>query len=301
MPGLGIGEAVGIGLGGLGLAQGGKAKKGGGGASFEEAERFAGLQADIAEDLFQQTSPLRTSIINQLGAFIGVPPPAITPPTVATALPSIAGAFRDISEDDGRIIGFLEEDIGGDLEQNILRRPIFGTEEFLASQQAQPEQSAVPAPTGGTIPPSLLPAFAPLREATEAQFETARENILARTGARGGQLTQALTDIELGRSQAIGALEAPLRESLFNQALGIAFGQPAQSTAGLSAAGQSLTQLASIASAQQAAQGQAGGSLLSLGLKAALKGNKGSSGGAANTTIPFAVPGGGTAVATLGF
>lgn len=266
-------EIAALGIGGAGLLQGGKAKKDGGGNNFEEAERLAKLQANMAEALFAQTDPLRSTLIDQLSTFVGVP-------AAATARREPIG-FRILSEG------------GDDVASQVTREPIFAE----AAPPSLDEALLIP-DDAGVIPPSLLPVFAPLREATEAQFDVARENILGRTGARGGQLTQALSDVETGRAQAIGGLEAPLRQQLFNQALGISFGVPSGSQAGLASATQALTQLASIASQQQAAQGAAGGSLLSLGLKLALKNQGGSP--AVSASFPTATAAASPAFSTVG-
>ena len=253
---------IAAGVGGIGLGAGLGGKKGGG-ADFDEAERLARIQGDIARQLFEQFDPLRTAFVRQLEAFIGVPPAA--PETTGRQ-----GPLNRISADDGNILGILEGSIPG--EEPGAAAPLV--------PPGAPEEFA-----SGLLPPSLIPAFAPLREATEEQFDVARENLLARSGARGGQLTQALQDIETGRAQAIGALEAPLRQDLFNQALSLSFGQVPVAQQGLSSATAGLTQLAGIQAQQQAAQGQAAGSLVGLALKLALKGG---GGGAGATSVPTA-------------
>ena len=160
-------------------------------------------------------------------------------------------------------------------EGEVIRQAILAPRGPAQPADLAPEPVAPqPAVTteGGALPPSLLPAFAPLREATEAQFDVARQNIIGRTGARGGQLREALRDLEVNRAQAIGGLEAPLRQGLFNQALGVSFGQIPAIQAGLGAAGSSLAQIAGAQMQQQAASGEATGQLEGIALKAALKG-----------------------------
>jgi len=71
--------------------------------------------------------------------------------------------------------------------------------------------------TGGPI------EAAPEREAIEGQFTRARENILATTPSRGGQLNRMLADVEVGRAQSVAGLESDLRKRAFEDALRIGF------------------------------------------------------------------------------
>jgi hypothetical protein len=72
--------------------------------------------------------------------------------------------------------------------------------------------------------PANMSVFAPEREAVERQYGRARENIIATTPARGGQLNRMLTDADLARAGTLGALEADIRRNAFNQSLSLGFG-----------------------------------------------------------------------------
>lgn len=71
--------------------------------------------------------------------------------------------------------------------------------------------------------PENFRIFAPERQAVENQFRNARENIIASTPARGGQLSRLLSDAEFARASSLGQLEADIRRQAFNQALGVGF------------------------------------------------------------------------------
>ena len=376
-------------------------KNKGGGVDLDEVERLAGIQGDIAQSLFDETTPLRQALTGQLGSFLGVPtataPGAVTVPSgtnvpalgtaEALGLTSIADSQNLIRQ--ARQEGFVRQSLGSDAltfvreggggpviipvrtdtgfrfvprdeiqvggqpgqlvpaaaaaalageavprggeGESVLPtpfQPFFGQEPGALPEFAQPFFGDQPGDLpefaqeffgeDGQIPPFLLPTFAPIREATEAQFERARENILG-TGVRGGQLRERLGDVELARAQAVGAIEAPLRQQLFQQELGlrqqaaqqqlalqqglfgqelgltgdlfnvaqgVAFGAPQSALSGLSSAAQNLSNVAQIGAQQQAASGQSLGQLAGLGLKAGLLFGGGA--GASPALLPLA-------------
>lgn len=90
---------------------------------------------------------------------------------------------------------------------------------------------------------SVEPAFASARDTTERQFQNARNAIISRTPARGGQLNSLLAENEFQRAVALGDLtlreeltDAPIRERFFAQGFNTAFGFPTTSLAGLGSA-----------------------------------------------------------------
>ena len=85
--------------------------------------------------------------------------------------------------------------------------------------------------------PEQMRVFAPERETVEQQFRRARENIVATTPNRGGQLNQLLADTDRARAQTLGGLEADVRRRAFDQALATGFQVPTLSLAGLGSAG----------------------------------------------------------------
>lgn len=93
--------------------------------------------------------------------------------------------------------------------------------------------------------PSSLNFMGPARDNLEDQFNVAKENIIGSTGARGGQLSKALIDLNTNRAKAVGGLDANLRQALFNMASGIGFQTPQTALGGFDNAGNlSLTHTA---------------------------------------------------------
>jgi len=103
-------------------------------------------------------------------------------------------------------------------EQNIANQ-IFNQTAGLRSSATDTLQSVLAGQR-----PDQFRIFAPEREAVEAQYGRARENIIATTPARGGQLSRLLTDADLARAGTLSQLEADIRRQAFNQALGVGFG-----------------------------------------------------------------------------
>lgn len=138
----------------------------------------------------------------------------------------------------------------------------------------------------GEIPPLLLPSLTRGRETLEDQFSVAREGIINRTPARGGQLAQGLIDLESDRARALGGFEADIGRELFTQAQGAGFGQApvalsglGQATAGL---GGSAATLANIQRGQAELLGsgvEGLGTLLGLKKAGSAGGSRGGSAG----------------------
>ena len=104
-----------------------------------------------------------------------------------------------------------------------------------SSLRASTEQTLNQVLGGGR--PENMRIFAPEREAVENQVRVARENILSTTPTRGGQLNQALTNVELARAGTLGQMEADIRRQAFREALGVGFQVPAAAIGAISRAG----------------------------------------------------------------
>jgi hypothetical protein len=92
----------------------------------------------------------------------------------------------------------------------------------------------------GTLPVSLQMPYQLYNEALASQGQQARQNIIARSGARGGQLTDLLAQANLAEAQSraqIPLLEGDVRNALFQQALGTAVGQEFPVVQGFGTAG----------------------------------------------------------------
>lgn len=171
----------------------GGGKDGGGGApvinqqTSEAAERLANIQADQAQQLFAESTPIRQRLLNEFG--------------------QSAGASEPID------FNFVTQN----------------------------------------------PAFGALKDATETNFDLARDRLISNTPA-GGALFSGLGNIERGRAGAltsgVGVLsteELARRERMQDRALSAATGLPAISVGGLGGATNAFTQLAG----QQAAAANA--------------------------------------------
>ena len=224
------------------------------------------MQAEIAQKLFTQTDPLRTSLF---GA-----PAEPAPPNVQQRVAQL-----------DQILG------GGDAER-------FGLFTDAELQELRRERDALTAAPGGRpavrgilpafletgeIPTALEPITGPVREDIESQFGRAREGLLERTPVRGGQLSQALAALETDRARTVSRLraefEAPIRQTLFGTAASAALGAPPTAITGLSGAGAQFGQIAARAAQEQQAQGEALGSMGALATKLALSGSFGGGGG----------------------
>lgn len=274
--------AGGLILGGSGLLSSGKGKKGSDNEGTEGLNQAALLQAQIAEQLFTQTEPLRGLLLGSPGI-----PAAETQPQLAR-IDRILGRGGEL----------VERDTGDDVgSSEVLRQLTPGRRAQLEAERAGLlGAGGTPAQPGllpdflatGTLPPALqadIP-FTGAREALEQQFQNVDEATIASIGARGGRLQDLQAENQRRRAIAIGDLdlqeglqESTIRQNLFAQSLGAALGTPPQSIAGLSGAGANFGTLANITSREQLAQGQALGSTVGLATKLALKGGGG--GGAA--------------------
>lgn len=104
---------------------------------------------------------------------------------------------------------------------------------------------------GGNLPEPLIPQYQAGRQGLEGQYGVARENLLSSLPTGGG-LTQALTDLETNRADAVGGLKANMLGDLYNTAQGVAFNMPSLAFQGM---GQSGASYANKQSQQMAAQG----------------------------------------------
>ena len=117
-----------------------------------------------------------------------------------------------------------------------------------------------------------LRVFAPEREAIESQFGRARENIIATTPARGGQLNRTLADVEIARAQSVSGLESDVRKRAFEDALRIGFQvAPATVFPSFQGATSTLATLAGQGAELQAAGGAGLGQVAAVGALLAMK------------------------------
>ena len=113
---------------------------------------------------------------------------------------------------------------------------------------------------GGNYNLSELPMYGPGKSAIESQYQNAFDNILANLPA-GGQIGNAMADLERNRAADYGQLVGNIQSDLLNKAYGVAnqspittFGGLQGSQYGLQGAGNTYTGIGNTLAQQQAAQ-----------------------------------------------
>lgn len=107
----------------------------------------------------------------------------------------------------------------------------------------------------GTLPFALRGDLGPGAETANAQYAQARDNLLSSVPLRGGQLNNALANLEFARAGTLFQHDAALRQGLWNQAVAQSFQGVGPALQGLQGASQ--TQLSIAAQQQQHANAQA--------------------------------------------
>jgi len=178
----------------------------------QKIDPFAQASGDIAKQLFAETTPLRTSLTDQLTA--GVQSPALQQANdlqtnIGRFLPQ--GTTIDPNAFGINQVGQLQTTDIGQL-QNIGN---LNLQDVLQNAQTL------------TVDPAFSPNFGALKSAAEQQFEQARQRAME-SGATGGALTGALTQLEgdraLGMSGILGDLanrQAQARGQGLQRALGV--------------------------------------------------------------------------------
>jgi hypothetical protein len=116
--------------------------------------------------------------------------------------------------------------------------------------------------TGG-FDPSTSPLYRAGRGGIEDQYSQTRENVIGGM-ARGGQMQEALADVETARATGLGDLVAQSASDEYNKLFGLGYGQPATALTGYQGAGSLLGNIGQ----QYAQQGQAAGENIKSGASA---------------------------------
>lgn len=239
----------------------------GGKSDFDEPES-ARVLAQLGQDLFRQTDPLRQAVIGQAGEVFGLQPGA---QGGGLQLPPGAFVQGDRVLVRGPSTTRTESGFGRPSSQRTVTVPgdVIDLGPVSEFQQAPAAAAGGEDVLGASLPSPILDA---IRTAQERQFQNARENIIAST-PRGGALTGALAELEGAQatslSQAIGQQLASERSAARNLALGA----PTAATSALSGAGGIQAQLAAAEAERGAGKASALGTGLGsfAGLKAAGK------------------------------
>jgi hypothetical protein len=143
----------------------------GGGGKNEGGGAAANTQARLAEQMFLQTDPLRSALIERSAAFLGAP-------SAPTDLEAARQANAFVPEGRGMFTDLFQSQ----------------RDTAAANPASQPTPRAGGAPMGfGDV--TGTPTYAALRDSADQTFRQARESATARLPA-GGALIEALADLE---------------------------------------------------------------------------------------------------------
>lgn len=188
----------------------------GGGSSSDPS---AAALAQISQQLFAETDPLRQALIGRSEQFLGLPGGG-----------SPSGVFPGLQLQPGNLKDQIQ----------------------LLGQQG-PGAGTGSGTSLGQLDIRASPLFIPQQQAINRGFQTARQGIIEDLPA-GGALLESLSDLSIARGRDLSDLEGQLAEDELGRAFALATGQPlSQSIAGLGRAGAIEAQLS-----QAEAQRQAG-------------------------------------------
>ena len=175
--------------------------------SSERLNQYANISLPlIAEDLFNQSAPIRNQLFNRSAAFLGVAPNNVSSPSYGSPF----GLFKS-----GRGRGKY-----GGLASRITQN-ISGVNPVVEQQ-----------PTTPTLDPTQSILFSPGKQAIEDQFANAKESLIA-SGATGGALADQLLELELNKAKQISDFQGGLAEDELNRAFALGTGILPQVNSGL--------------------------------------------------------------------
>lgn len=205
-----------------------------GGKSQSEPQSSQEL-ARIAGELFNQTDPVRQALINNSLGFLGVrrvetqQPQQAQPPVVSS----------------GRRIRFGMRGGRGDDQVDQISQP-----------QPQPTSPSVSYEFGApTFDVTQLPQYGAMKQAAEAQYGRARDNLIS-SSPGGGALTSALSRLENERASAMTGIVGNLADQETSRAFSLATGTVPQVIGGLGQAGAIQAQIGANNASQNAAAKQ---------------------------------------------
>lgn len=146
--------------------------------------------------------------------------------------------------------------------------------DFQINQGTQMMNQTAPLRTGfvNNATADLAGQVTPAQRAiAEAQYGRAREATIATSGARGGQLTKALTDLGTDRARNLTGIVADNRARAMGQAGGVGFGAAGTSLGTVANAAGAYGNIANMASAREIAGSQSVGNMAAMAQLMALK------------------------------
>ena len=210
-------------------------------------ESAAKRQSQIASQVFGETAGLRIGAINTLEDLLGYPLTQFSPVKNLYGAGVVPGPFAGMLQ--SSVPGAPSSMSGMPPALSMLgnsKSPLGGAVGSMLPG-AQPQSlAAAAAPVSMSAAPAIRGTFNPAREAIEAQFAAAREQLLSSNPAQGGQLNTLLSGLGTDRARSVAGLEAQLISNAWNQALGLATGAPPVAMQGLGAASQQLTNISQL-------------------------------------------------------
>jgi len=184
---------------------------------------------EMAQQLFDQTDPLRQGLIDNSAAFLGFEEVEVSPGTPGTAP-------ADVREMQSRLRGLEDQ-----LDRSRDRNPVPGLSDEIATLRS--EINTASAGTPGTDPVTELQRtgpidatrshmFSPMNDAISQRGQSAEGQIMAALPAGGG-LTEALANNITSTNAAQAALPGQIIDSELNRAFSLATGAPLQASTSL--------------------------------------------------------------------
>lgn len=243
--------------------------------------------AQLSKQLFSETSPLRTNLINQYTNFTSPGPLTAGEQNELTSLLALRDAPARTSNQDlinaaidrARRGKYVTSDAGDTTTSYIWSNPSVSEDQIVSDirrvdpdlfnlynrenpgisdaqlQRLQFLENRLndPGEARSGFDVTTSPLYGAMKSAVEKQFSRARQNVLAST-PRGGGLTSALANLEGARAGTLATGTGDLFEREMARAFALGTGQTPVALSGLGSAAGSL---ASIGAAQQAQQAQA--------------------------------------------
>lgn len=207
---------------------GGGGGKGGGGSN-----PAAETQARLAEQMFLQTDPLRSALIERSAAFLGAP-------SAPTDLEAARMASAPVPQGRGPM---------GNMVSELLQRR---RDAAIANPASQPTPRVGGSPMGfGDV--MGTPTYAAFRDSTNRTFGAARDNTMSRLPA-GGALLESLAGLEGQKASTLTQGAGQIYESELARAMGLATGMVPQAMGGLGQAALAQAQAAAMEAQQGAAK-----------------------------------------------
>lgn len=258
----------------------------GGGKGGSGSNPSADALARMAQQMFQQTDPIRQALIGRSAGFLGIQPqpqqvqvPGVSPDKQLLDVLLQGDDQRAERSGDARNSLRFKQRIATVGQPQDISNYITPVLSVPIGQDVGQDQS-IP-----RLDVTQSPMFGTLKNAIESQYGRARENVISSTPAGGG-LVSALSNLERGRADALTTGIGGLAQDELNRAFSLATGGMQSGFGGLSNAANIQAQLAA-ADAQRNSAAKSGlGSAIGTGVGFYFGGPAGAAaGGAAGNAV----------------